>query len=54
MGFLEKGTDPTMRDENGLTSFHYQVATTRKKDFEILDLILENEEVDITTVANLD
>jgi hypothetical protein len=31
MGMLEKGTDPTMRDENGIPPFHLQVATTRKK-----------------------
>jgi ankyrin repeat protein len=42
---LEIGADPTKRNYDGLTPF--QVAATRNKDLEILDLLLEYEDVDI-------
>jgi ankyrin repeat protein len=42
---LEKGADPTIRNNIGLTPFH--VAVDNAKDFEILNLLLANEKVDI-------
>jgi ankyrin repeat protein len=42
---LERGADPTRRNNNGLTPI--QVAVTQEKDFKILDLLLEYEDVDI-------
>ncbi len=42
---LERGADPTKRNDNGLTPF--QVAATQGKDFKILDLLLATGKVDI-------
>jgi ankyrin repeat protein len=42
---LERGADPTRRNNNGLIPI--QVAATQGKDFKIIDLLLEYEYVDI-------
>jgi ankyrin repeat protein len=48
--FLKNGADPTIRNEDGHTPFH--VAVDNAKDFEILNLLLENGKVDINETTH--
>ncbi len=48
---LEKGADPTIRDEHGYTPFH--VAVINYADPDILNLLLESGKVDINETTDL-